>query len=51
VLQEAGGAVLDLHGRSFTYNRGESLLNPEFIAVGDPGIDWAARLRDAGVPA
>ncbi len=51
VLQEAGGAVLDLHGRPFTYNRSESLLNPEFIAVGDPGIDWAARLRDAGVPA
>ena len=48
VLQEAGGAVLDLQGRPFTYNRGESLLNPEFIAVGDAGIDWAARLRAAG---
>jgi 3'(2'), 5'-bisphosphate nucleotidase len=44
VLQEAGGAVLDLQGRPFTYNRGESLLNPEFIAVGDAGIDWVARL-------
>ncbi|HEY8682966.1 MAG TPA: 3'(2'),5'-bisphosphate nucleotidase CysQ [Rhodanobacter sp.] len=47
VLQEAGGAVLDLHGRPFTYNRGESLLNPEFIAVGDTAVDWAARLRAA----
>ncbi|KRE88545.1 3'(2'),5'-bisphosphate nucleotidase CysQ [Frateuria sp. Soil773] len=45
VLEQAGGAVLDLHGRPFRYNRGESLLNPEFIAVGDTGIDWAARLR------
>lgn len=45
VLEEAGGAVLDLHGRPFRYNRGESLLNPEFVAVGDRGIDWAAKLR------
>ncbi len=48
VLQEAGGAVLDLHGHPFTYNRGESLLNPEFIAVGDTRVDWAARLRATG---
>jgi 3'(2'), 5'-bisphosphate nucleotidase len=47
VLAEAGGAVLDLQGASFRYNRGESLLNPEFIAVGDPGIDWAGRLQAA----
>lgn len=44
VLDEAGGAVLDLAGRPFRYNRGESLLNPEFVAVGDLAIDWAARL-------
>ncbi|MFC5438125.1 3'(2'),5'-bisphosphate nucleotidase CysQ [Rhodanobacter umsongensis] len=47
VLDEAGGAVLDLAGRPFRYNRGESLLNPEFLAVGDGAIDWAARLRSA----
>jgi 3'(2'), 5'-bisphosphate nucleotidase len=45
VLDEAGGAVLDLEGQPFRYNRGESLLNPEFIAVGDGGIDWPARLQ------
>ena len=44
VLDEAGGAVLDLHGQPFRYNRGESLLNPEFVAVGDRTIDWAGRL-------
>nr|WP_274380823.1 3'(2'),5'-bisphosphate nucleotidase CysQ [Dyella acidiphila] len=49
VLEEAGGAVLDLSGRPLRYNRGESLLNPEFLAVGDTGIDWAARLREAGL--
>jgi 3'(2'), 5'-bisphosphate nucleotidase len=42
VLEEAGGAVLDLGGRPFRYNRGESLLNPEFFAVGDPQADWSA---------
>ena len=45
VLDEAGGAVLDLAGRPFRYNRGESLLNPEFVAVGDRSIDWVARLK------
>jgi 3'(2'), 5'-bisphosphate nucleotidase len=50
VLEEAGGAVLDLAGRPLHYNRGESLINPEFLAVGDAGIDWSARLRDAGLP-
>jgi len=50
VLEEAGGAVLDLHGRPLRYDRGESLLNPEFIAVGDATLDWPAKLRDAGLP-
>ena len=50
VLEEAGGAVLDLHGEPLRYDRGESLLNPEFIAVGDAGLDWPAKLRAAGLP-
>ena len=50
VLEEAGGAVLDLHGKPLRYDRGESLLNPEFVAVGDAGLDWTARLRGAGLP-
>ena len=45
VLEEAGGAVLDLSGQRLRYNRGPSLINPEFIAVGDGGIDWESRLR------
>ena len=49
VLEAAGGAVLDLAGRPLRYNRKDSLLNPEFIAVGDTAIDWAARLRAADV--
>ena len=50
VLEEAGGAVLDLHGAPLRYDRGESLLNPEFIAVADAKLDWPAKLRAAGLP-
>lgn len=50
VLEEAGGAVLDLHGAPLRYDRGESLLNPEFIAVADGVLDWPAKLRAAGLP-
>ena len=49
VLEEAGGAVLDLDGAPLRYNRGESLLNPEFVAVGDLDIDWAERLAKSKV--
>ena len=40
VLVAAGGAVLGLDGEPFRYNRGESLLNPDFIALGDPDLPW-----------
>ena len=40
VLESAGGVVLDLVGAPFRYNRGESLLNPDFIALGDPNLPW-----------
>jgi 3'(2'), 5'-bisphosphate nucleotidase len=49
VLREAGGALMDLDGRPFAYNHRESLINPEFIAVGDPSVDWVSRLRGAGL--
>ncbi|MBN8481885.1 MAG: 3'(2'),5'-bisphosphate nucleotidase CysQ, partial [Xanthomonadales bacterium] len=40
VLEEAGGAVLDLAGRPLCCNTRDSLLNPEFLACGDPRTDW-----------
>ncbi|MEO8748326.1 MAG: 3'(2'),5'-bisphosphate nucleotidase CysQ [Rhodanobacter sp.] len=49
VLHEAGGVLMDLRGETFAYNRKESLINPEFIAVGDPAVDWMSRLRSAGL--
>jgi 3'(2'), 5'-bisphosphate nucleotidase len=45
VLEGAGGAVVDLQGRPFRYNQRATLLNGEFVAVGDPCLpwrDWAA---------
>jgi len=40
VLEGAGGAVLDLSGQPLTYNQRESLINPDFIALGDPELPW-----------
>jgi 3'(2'), 5'-bisphosphate nucleotidase len=42
VLGEAGGAVLDLRGEPLRYNARESLINPDFVAIGDPEADWSA---------
>jgi len=40
VLEQAGGAVMDLDGRPLRYNTKASLINPEFVAVGDPAATW-----------
>jgi 3'(2'), 5'-bisphosphate nucleotidase len=47
VVEQAGGAVVDLQGAPFRYNTRESLLNPEFLALGDPSVDWLGRLHAA----
>lgn len=40
VLEGAGGAVLDPHGRPFRYNQRERILNGDFIALGDAALPW-----------
>ncbi len=40
VLEAAGGCVIGLDGEPFRYNRGPSLLNPDFFALGDPSLPW-----------
>ncbi len=46
VLEAAGGAVLDVATlRPLRYNRRDTLLNGDFIAVGDPDWPWAELLR------
>ena len=42
VLEAAGGTVLDMRGEPLRYNTRETLLNPDFVAIGDPGADWSA---------
>src|SRR5690606_17259359 len=42
VLEGAGGEVLDLRGRPFRYNQRDTLLNGEFIALGDTALPWQA---------
>lgn len=38
ILEAAGGAVLDPRGRPLRYNQRATLLNGDFIAVGDPAL-------------
>ena len=40
VLEAAGGAVLTLDGKPLRYNHKASLLNPDFIALGDADLPW-----------
>ncbi|MEO8741900.1 MAG: 3'(2'),5'-bisphosphate nucleotidase CysQ [Lysobacteraceae bacterium] len=40
VLEAAGGAVLTLDGAALRYNTKESLLNPDFVAIGDVKLPW-----------
>lgn len=44
VLEAAGGLVLAIDFTPLMYNGKEELLNPSFIAVGDPRIDWQGLL-------
>ena len=40
VLEGAGGALLDPRGRPFRYNQRDTVLNGDFIALGDVGLPW-----------
>lgn len=40
IVEAAGGNVMDLQGNVLEYNTKASLLNPEFIAVGDAQQQW-----------
>ncbi|QBY04013.1 3'(2'),5'-bisphosphate nucleotidase CysQ [Thalassotalea sp. HSM 43] len=40
ILQEAGGNIVDSEMNELSYNRRESLMNPDFIGLGNAKIDW-----------
>ena len=44
VLTAAGGSVFTSDGAVLAYNTKDSLLNPEFLAVGDASYPWIAEL-------
>lgn len=40
ILETAGGCVVGLDGHPLRYNTKDSLLNPDFLALGDPSLAW-----------
>jgi 3'(2'), 5'-bisphosphate nucleotidase len=40
VVEAAGGCVTTLDGQPLRYNERDTLLNPHFLAYGDPGREW-----------
>ena len=46
VVEAAGGAVVDLQGQPLRYNTRREVLNPFFIARGDPERNWLALVRE-----
>lgn len=45
IVEAAGGQVIDLDGEPLRYNTCDKVLNPHFLASGDPGRDWLALLH------
>jgi 3'(2'), 5'-bisphosphate nucleotidase len=40
VVEAAGGAVVDPRGRPLSYNQRDTILNGDFIALGDGSLPW-----------
>jgi len=45
VLEGAGGCVLDAKGRPLRYNQRDTVLNGDFMALGDAGLPWREWLQ------
>ena len=48
VVEQAGGAVLELDGKPLAYNAKEDILNPHFLVRGPEDHDWLELLAAAG---
>ena len=46
VLEGAGGLVVDPKGRPLRYNQRDTLLNGDFIALGDPELPWREWMQE-----
>ncbi len=40
ILEQAGGNIFDSEFNTLSYNRRESLMNPDFISLGSQDIPW-----------
>ena len=40
IVEEAGGMVTDMEFNPLRYNTGESVLNPDFLAIADKTFNW-----------
>ena len=40
IVSEAGGSLVNENFEPITYNKTVSLLNPNFMVLGDPRVDW-----------
>ena len=40
IVEAAGGVVLDPRGRPLRYNQRDTVLNGDFMALGDPALPW-----------
>ena len=40
IIEAAGGTILDSELNELSYNKRESLMNPDFIGIGNNKIDW-----------
>ncbi len=46
VVEQAGGLVTTLDLKPLRYNQKESILNPHFLVIGDPGYHWQQYFAD-----
>jgi len=46
IVEEAGGRITTLDMQQLRYNTKDSLLNPEFLVIGDVDFDWAQYLPE-----
>ncbi len=47
VVEQAGGSVVTLDGKSMAYNAKADILNPHFFVIGASDRDWLALLGDS----
>ena len=40
ILEQAGGSIIDSEFNPLSYNKRESLLNPDFLSLGNQNIPW-----------